>query len=249
MIVQRSTDVLFHLFIQVYENNYRKLNYTPEAFVTMPSFNPNAPNGVSTNGNNVTSTTLAEPDNSFAVRAKQASTAWHNLEDAWKGVSQHSSVFLQIAEAMDRHDTMQVTTQKKDKNIAELESAMQVQIDQHEKRYTKWEQEKSQLEHRITDVRTDLSAQAQGMLKKQKATHIQEIEKLKKELEAERRTVATLKEEMEKARTRKEKAEEQLRYCTKQVSEWDGYLSLLKDVDLKKLYVNCCSCVRLFANC
>ena len=208
----------------------------------MSSFNPSAPNGVSSvysttpiNGNTVTSSTSVAPKDSFAFRAKQASSAWHSLEDAWRYISEHSPVFLQVAEAMDRHNTMQVATQKKDKNIAELESTIQIQMDQHEKRYTKWRQEKSQLEQRAIDLKTDLSTQAQGMLKKQKVTQIQEVEKLTKELEAERKTGATLKEELEEASTRTKRAEEELSCCTKQLSEWEGYLSLLKDIDFKKL--------------
>ena len=208
----------------------------------MSSFNPSAANAVSSvnsttpiNGNTVTSSTSVVSKDSFAFRAKQASRAWHGLEDAWRNISEHSPVFLQVAEAMDRHNAMQVETQKKDKKIVELESTIQIQMDQHEKRYTKWRQEKSQLEQQAINLKANLSTQAEGMLNKQKVTHIQEAEKMMKALEAERKTVATLKEELEKASTRTKRAEEELSCCTKQLSEWEGYLSPLKDIDFNKL--------------
>ncbi|MCJ1377893.1 hypothetical protein MMC17_000989 [Xylographa soralifera] len=219
----------------------------------MASCNPSALNGVSSvnsttlvTGNAVTSSTSVAPKDSFAFKAKQASSAWRSFEDAWKNISEHSPVFLQIAEAMDRHNTMQDATQKKDKNIAELKSTIQIQMDQHEIRYTKWRQEKSQLEQRAINLKTDLSTHANGLLKDQKATHIQEVKKLTKELEAERKAVATLKEELEKARTRTGRVEEELSCYAKQLSEWEGYLSLLKDIDLKKLEIDV---KQLFTRC
>ena len=208
----------------------------------MSSLNSSAPNGASSvnsttpiKGSIITSSTSVVPKGSFALKAKQASSAWRSFEDAWRNISEHSPTFLQIAEAMDRHDAMQIATQKKDQNIAELESAIQIQIDQHEKRYTKWRQEKSQLEQQAIDLKANLSTQAQNTLKKQKATHVQEVEKLKKELEAERKTVATLKGELERASARTKSAEEERSCCVKQLGEWKGYLSLLKDIDFKKL--------------
>ena len=208
----------------------------------MPSFNSSAPNGASsmnsttsTNGNTVNGSTSVAPGASFTVKAKQASSAWHNFQNAWKILSEHSPVFLQIAEAMDQHDNMQVMMHDKDEKIAKLESAFQVQMDQHGKCLTIWEQEKSQLEQRGAEIEAKISAQAQSTLKKHKATHMQDVEKLKKELESDKKTVATLKEELGKANTKTARAKEELSHCTKQVSEWEGYLSLLKDIDFKKL--------------
>ena len=214
-------------------------------FAEIFSFNPHASNSALimsgatlSNGTRAASTTLTASKDSSAL-ANQASSAWRNFEDAVKNISEHSSVFSKITEAMDQHNALEVEGQKKDKRIADLELGFQVQMDEHEKRYNKWKEEKSQFEQRAVATKAELTAQTQGMLKKQRITSTQDMEKLKKELEAEKKTLATLRLELEKANAKTHKVDKELRHCTEQLSEWKGYLSSLKDIDFKALYADC----------
>ena len=191
-----------------------------------------------TNGTNAARNTLPASKDSLAL-ANHASSAWRNFEDAVKNISEHSSVFSKVTEAIDQRNAMEIEAQKKGKRIADLELSFQVQMDEHEKRYNKWMEEKNQSEQRATHTKAELNAQAQAMLKKQRIINTQDMEKLMKELEAEKNTVATLKAELEKASVKIHKVEKELRHCTEQMSEWKGYLSSLKDIDFKALSADC----------
>lgn len=168
-------------------------------------------------------------------RAKQASTAWRSFEDAMKNIIDYSPIFSEMEAAMDRHSAMELETKTKDQRIAALEFSFQVQTEESGKHYMKWIEEKTQLEKKVAAVQNDANAHEQCLLKKQKAIHVQEMEQLKKELCAEKQKVDLLKNELEKVKTAMQKTKDELNRCAGNLSEWEGYFSLLKEVDFKVL--------------
>jgi DNA repair exonuclease SbcCD ATPase subunit len=220
----------------------------------MPPLKPNDPTSgssmastSSTNaGHSITKGNFVAPENSFDVKAMQASSAWQTLEAALKNVSEHSFVFSNIAEAKDRHDARQVMLQERDKRIAELESASDFQLDQYGIKYTKWGKEKSQmeqkwsherrqLEQRVVDLKNEMSTSAQETLKTEKAAHTKEATALRKQLDLEKKNVIALNEDLKKAKTKIQRVEEDLLSCTKKLSKWEQYLSELKDLDYNRV--------------
>lgn len=65
----------------------------------------------------------------------------------------------------------------------------------------KWIEEKTQLEKKVEAVQNDANAHEQGLLKKQRAIHLQNMEQLKKVLGTEKQKVDSLRDELEKVRT------------------------------------------------
>lgn len=208
----------------------------------MSSSNPSASNGASTtNGTNVinsttaTSSTSATLEDSIPSRARQASRAWRVFEDALREMSKHSQWFSQFEEAMDRHSAMELETQTKNMRIATLESSYDVQLEKFGKCYIKWEGEKSQLERKLVNIKDEITTEAQGMLEKRKTSHARELGEVRKELEVERKRVEKLTRERERIDAETKKVETILNHRTKQLENWEGYVSLLKDVDFKVL--------------
>lgn len=210
----------------------------------MSSPNPNdaVVNGVSVTNSNIlrnatttASSTSPAPKDSFACRAKQASSAWHNLDNALNDMSEHSAVFFKIAEAMDQHNIRKTEVQKKDKRIADLESGFQTQNQEFGKSYVIWHEDKSRLERQIIKVEADLNLKAKEASERGKAAYAREIGEMRKELEVERNKVAKQTEELGRANAKIKRAEIELSRCTVQLRDWEGYVSSLKDVDFKAL--------------
>lgn len=70
-----------------------------------------------------------------------------------------------------------------------------------------------------------------------RGAHAQEVETLKRSLEDEKKNSAALEGKLADANSRIKNAEEGFAKCSEEVDEWNGYMSELKEVDLKKLYV------------
>lgn len=177
----------------------------------------------------------APSKDTLVSRAEQASTAWRSFEDAVKNMIDYSPVFSEMEAAMDRHSAMELETKTKNQRIAALEFGFQVQTEESGKHYMKWIEEKNQLEKKVAAVQNDANAHEQGLLKKQKAIHVQEIEQLNKELGAEKQKVDSLKNELEKVKIGMQKTKDEFNRCAERLSEWEDYLSLLKDIDFKAL--------------
>ncbi|MCJ1389239.1 hypothetical protein MMC18_002095 [Xylographa bjoerkii] len=192
-------------------------------------------------------------DSSSTASMKKASSDWRNFEDALKSISEHSWVFSNITEAMDRHSTTELDAQKKNEKIAEQESGIKALMDQHEKRWSDWDKDKSQLVEQVKIVQSNLTKQAQIASKKQAASYAQDIEKLKRDLDIEKTTVATLKKELKEARAKTQKIEADLVQYTVQMREWEGLVSSLQIVDyvsfddkVGQLFTHCRSIVRRY---
>lgn len=171
----------------------------------------------------------------FASRAKQALDAWQTLQSALANVSSHAQVFADVASAVDRHIATEAEIRKKDGRIADLDSTIQNQFGALEARYSKWEVEKRELEEKIARKETASDARLKDVLVKKNAAHGLELDKLKKALEGERKKSAALEEKLADANLRIKKAEEGFAKCSKEIDEWNGYTSELKEVDFKKL--------------
>ena len=165
---------------------------------------------------------------SFAFKAKQASSALRNLKDALGNVSEHLPVLSKAADVMDRQCAMDHMIQTKDKRIADLELSYQIQTEEFAKRYAKWKEQNSHLEHQVGKIEADLTAKARDTSKERKAAHAREVGELRKELETEKKKVAARTEELNQANAKTKIAEARLR-------EWERYVSLLKDMDLNAL--------------
>ncbi|MCJ1404993.1 hypothetical protein MMC11_008219 [Xylographa trunciseda] len=190
---------------------------------------------MNTTTTNVTNAADSNPPASLTPMMKQASGTWRNFEDALKSLSEHSWVFSNITEAVDRHRVTELEAQEKNKKIAELESSLQAHLDQYERRCIKWDQEKSQLQQQVEIDQVKLNKDAQMASKKQEASHAQEKERLKKQLDAAEKTIATLQVNLKEAHTKTKKIESDLVRCTGRMKEWEGFVSLLRPVDYKSL--------------
>lgn len=171
----------------------------------------------------------------LASRAKQALDAWQALESALANVSLHAQVFADVASAVDRQIATEAEIRKKDGRIAELDSTIQNQLGALEARYSKWEVEKKELEEKIGRKETASDARLKDVLAKKNAKHVLELDKLEKALESERKKSAALEGKLADADLRIKKAEEGFAKCRKEINEWNGYMSQLKEVDFKKL--------------
>ncbi|MCJ1268927.1 hypothetical protein MMC22_008815 [Lobaria immixta] len=176
-----------------------------------------------------TSTSL---ESSTVSRAKQALKALNDFQDAAKEMFKYPETLGKVEEALDRHDAMEKASKEKDLKIAQLESANQVQLSSHEKRWSAWEEKKSQLECKVKDLEKASEARA-GETEKKRAIHEQSLAQVKKELETEKDNVAKLTKELEKANTKIQEANKKLNSCNERLKEWEGNLSLLKEVDFK----------------
>lgn len=173
----------------------------------------------------------------FASRAKQALDAWLTLEKNLANVSSHAQVFSHVASAVDRHIDTEGEIQKKDAHIASLESAINNQFDNFEARYGKWDVDRQELEEKIEKIKTASDARLKHEVQKIKASHLQEVESLKTTLEGEKKKSTALEESLKDANSRITKGNELLEECSREVDEWNGYVSELKEVDFNKLYV------------
>lgn len=175
-------------------------------------------------------------ESSTVSRAKKAFKAFDDLQNAAKEVLKYSETIGKVEEVLDRHDAMENASEKKDDEIAKLKSANEVQMDRYVKRWSAWQEEKVQLEHKAENLQNDLDARVR-LTEKQKDEHAQSLEQVKKELETERKKVAKLTEELEMERTKAQEADRKLNSCNEQLKEWEENLCLLKEVDFKTLSV------------
>lgn len=173
----------------------------------------------------------------FASRAKQALDAWQTLEKALANISSHKQVFSHVAEAVDRHVATDREIQEKDAHIARLQSTIQTQFEEVEKRFSKWTIEKKELEGEIRKKDTASEAKLKALEQILRADHTQDVEKLRKTLENEKKKSAALEVKWSDAKLKIKKAEDELARYKDEVEDWNEYVSELKEVDFEKLYV------------
>ncbi|MCJ1434813.1 hypothetical protein MMC27_004183 [Xylographa pallens] len=207
----------------------------------MLSSSSSASNGASTTNGKIpnnpagTTSTSAVPKDSTIFRTKQASSSWRNFEDALKGISKYSRIYSNIEGALDRQSALELETGTKDKLISSLQLTNEAQVQQFEKRYSIWDKEKNCLDLKITNMKAEAAAQAEGILNEQKDAYTRKAREIQEELEAEKVTTATLTEELLKASTRMERTEMELSLGNRRLRDWEGHVSMLKDMDIKAL--------------
>ncbi|KAI9865233.1 MAG: hypothetical protein M1824_003384 [Vezdaea acicularis] len=186
------------------------------------------------------------PEDSLLSRARQAFSTLHSFEDSLKNMAKHSQVFSDVEKAVERLGTMELDIQKKDKRIADLESAYEVEIEKFSQQVIKWNQEKSQLEKKLADEKAAWKTKAESVAERQHAKHIQSKENLNKELAKEKKSVATLKGQLEKETAKTRDLDSKLNGCVNRLKGWDGYLSAMSDVDfnsfesrIRKIFDRC----------
>ena len=191
------------------------------------------------NGASVISPTIGastSPENSTASETRQAFKAWNDFQDAAKEMFKYSETLGKVEEALDQHNAMKNASEEKDLKIATLESANQVQLSCHEKRWSDWQEEKDQLERKVKALEKASKARA-GVTEKERATHEQSLAQVKKELETEKKNVERLTKELEMANTKTQEADKKLNDCNEQLKKWECNLSSLKELDFEALSV------------
>lgn len=173
----------------------------------------------------------------FASQAKQALDAWKSLQNALGNVTSHAQVFSHVASAVDRHVDTEGEIQKKDARIASLQSAIDNQFDNFEERFSKWDLDRKELEEQIAKNETASNEKLKDAVQRIKASHLQEVEKLKKTLEGEEKKSTALAGKLRDANSKIKKGEELFAKCSEEVDQWKGYVSELKEVEFTKLYV------------
>lgn len=175
-----------------------------------------------------------DPKNFPVSRAKQAIISWHGFQDAAKEMLKHSEALGEVEEILDKHNDREIAAHARDVRIDKLESANQELMNGYDKRYSAWKEENCQLEHRVKELESDVNTRT-GLTEKQKVTHKQAVAQMKKDIESEKKTVAKLTKELEIASAKTQEAYKKLGHCNEQLKEWEGSLSLLKELDFKVL--------------
>ena len=207
----------------------------------MPSSSSSASNGASATNGNIpnnpagTTSTSTAPKDSIISNTKQASSSWREFEDALKGISKYSRIYSSIEVAFDRQSALELETRTKDKLISSLQLTNEAQVEQFEKRYSKWDKEKDRLDLKIANMKAEAAAQAEAILSEQKDAYTRKAREIEKKLEAEKATTATLTEKLERASTRMERIEMELSLGNRRLREWEGHISMLEDMDIKAL--------------
>ncbi|MCJ1462278.1 hypothetical protein MMC07_000878 [Pseudocyphellaria aurata] len=211
------------------------------------------------NGNNTANgATNISPKNGVSTdseglsvsRAKEAIKSWYGFQDAAKEMLKHSEALGKVEEILDNHFDRADVAHKNGIRVAELQSAIQELMVGYEQRYSTWKEEKCQLERRVKDLESEV-ATGEGVAEKQNINHKQAVAQIKKETESEKKTVAKLTKELETANAKTQQANTKLDRCNEQLKEWEGSLSLLKELDfkvfdtkIKQLFTRCAKIAR-----
>ena len=191
----------------------------------------------SSNLTNTVSATRSVPVASKTTFASNAAGAWRNFETALQAISEYSLVFSSITETVDRNEVLTREVREKDNRIANLQLGGQVQLEHVNTLFAKWEAEKNGFHQEKTKLKDSITKEHQRVLNQQKESYTQTIAKLRKELEAEKKTTDTLRSELGTMKQERDLIHKKLDSCTEQLKEWDGYLSLLHEIDFASLYV------------
>ena len=173
---------------------------------------------------------------STTSRTKQASSAFSEMEAAFRKMSKYRDVYSDIEKAIDRQNSTSLELAQKNTRIAFLEQHQQQTIEDHEKRATNLKGDVARLEDQLGKARAEVIAQYRQAMEKQKIEEAGEI--LREELEAEKQKTKELNGELARLTTNAVRARQSLEHCKSQLKEWDSSLSLLWDIDLHVLLVH-----------
>ena len=180
----------------------------------------------STNDRHEAIAVLAELEAAIRKASKYA----HTYADFGKILDQKSALELQISDK-----NTEIMT--KDARIAFLEAHKAENMEDYEKRYTEWANEKTVLEQQVEDAKADAAERKKTALMDQENKHKKEIAKLKKELATEKTKSGSLAQKLETSVGSETRLQQQLDLAKTTLKEWENKLSVLKDIDLGKLLV------------
>lgn len=171
-----------------------------------------------------------------ASRPKEASSAFSEMEAAFRKMSKYRDVYSDMEKAIDRQSSMNVELTQRNARIAFLEQHQQQTIEDHEKRAANLKADIARLEDQLAKAKAEAIAQHRQAMEKQKVEEAREI--LRGELEAEKQKTTELNGELVRITTNATRAQQSLEHCRSQLKEWDNKLSLLWDIDLHALLVD-----------
>lgn len=116
-----------------------------------------------------------------------------------------------------------------------MQSLSKAQIEGFENRYSEWDKEKNRLRLQVTNMKAEMIAQADRIKDEQKDAYARKEREIRKELGAEKKTTATLADKLERANKKIERIEMELTLCNGRLREWEGHVSVLKDIDIEVL--------------
>jgi len=172
---------------------------------------------------------------STSSRPKQASSAFSEMEAAFRKMSKYRDVYSDMEKAIDRQTSTNLELTQKNARIAFLEQHQQQTMEDHEKRAANLKADIARLEDQLAKAKAEAIAQHRQAMEKQKADEAREI--LREELEVEKQKTAELNGELVRITTNATRVQQSLEHCRSQLKEWDNNLSLLWDIDLHALLV------------
>jgi len=172
---------------------------------------------------------------SIPSRQKQASSAYSEMEAAFRKMSKYGDVYSNMEKAMERYSNTNAELAEKKARISFLEQHQQQSIEDHEKRATHLKMEIANLEDKLAKTKAEAIMLRNVAAAKQKAE--EEIVILRKEQEAQKPKITNLIQELERITAKAACAQQAFEHCKSQLNKWESKLSLLWDTDIQALLV------------
>ncbi|KAH0563502.1 hypothetical protein GP486_001923 [Trichoglossum hirsutum] len=169
--------------------------------------------------------------NSTPSVLQQASSAFSEMEAAFKKMCRYADAYSDMEKTLDQQNSMAIELAKKDSRISFLEQYQQQAIVDHEKRATELKNEIARLRDQLVRTKAELTAQHGCAMEKRKAEEARD--RLRNELEAEKQKTAGLNEDLGRIKTKLSRAQQGLEHCKSGLKEWENKLSLLWDIDVQ----------------
>ncbi|KAH0566148.1 hypothetical protein GP486_000451 [Trichoglossum hirsutum] len=173
--------------------------------------------------------------------ANEAISLLAEVESLAKRLAKYASIYADFGKVLDQKSSLELQLANKitelstkDGEIAKLNEASEAALIVHEGRYSKWLAEKTNLHNQIAAAKTEAAEQRRASLNDQEAKFKKELEKLRKEIAVERRKSSSLEEKIKTANNEETRLRHELKYTETTLKEWEGKLSVLKDIDLEK---------------
>jgi chromosome segregation ATPase len=199
------------------------------------------------------------PNGKSKQPSKSASEAIAILEE-FKALigkaSKHASIYADFGKVLDRISDLELQISDKnndiltkDAKIAQLNQLTQANLDTYDIRFSKWAKEEKALKQQIANAKTNAAEQSKKALKEQETKYSKDIERLRKEVTAEKRKSSGLEDKLKTAETKEMRLQQELNLAKTTLEEWESMLSILTDLNIEKLSVGTLSLVDLTFCC
>jgi len=166
------------------------------------------------------------------------------LGAAIEKASNYSSIYADFGKILDQKSDLELQISDKtgdiatkQSRIAYLEAHNQQNIDDFEKRYADWAEEREALQQRVKSAKTEAAERSKTELKDYENRHKKEVGKLGRELAAEKSKSESLHLKLDASKSNETRLQRQLDLADATSSEWEGKISMLKDLDIVELLV------------